>query len=74
MKEALNEAIKVLNEVAEQAAEILENFLEQAEIKVIDLDAILLPVNHNFPEPIPIKVNAMPLGRYKSIYHCRNNC
>lgn len=74
----MKEAIKILNEAAEQAREALERLEEcligHFETEEIDLDAILSQIQHNFPEPMPIKVNTLPLGRRKNIYHCRNNC
>lgn len=74
----MKEAIKALNEAAEQAREALERLEEcltgHFEAEEIDLDAILSPIQHSFPEPMPIKVNILPLGRHKKIYHCRNSC
>jgi hypothetical protein len=74
----VKEAIKILNEAAEQAREALERLEEcltgHFEMEEIDLDVTLPPTKHNFPEPMPIKVSTLPLGRRKNIYHCRNNC
>lgn len=74
----MKEAIKALDKAAEQAREALKRLIEcltgHFETKEIDLNVILPSIKHNFPEPMPIKVNTLPLGRHKNIYHCRNNC
>lgn len=73
----MKEAIKILNEAAEQAREALERLAEcliEHITQEIVHNIIFSPIKHNFPEPMPIKVNTLPLGRHKNIYHCRNNC